>query len=146
MSRHIAAGRWRTPLFVVAIVGVIAVSVGVLVVASRTGWFVGADDGRVAVFQGRKDGVLWIGPTMVERSDLTVEDLTDADQQKVERGQDFDTKQQALRYIARLEASLTTTTTSTTTTVPAPTTLPVPTEPTTIVLPTVVPVVPPSTP
>ena len=141
------ASRWRTALFLVAILGVIVISLGVLVVASRTGWFVGQDAGRVAVFQGRRDGVLWIGPRLVQRSDLRVEDLTDADRKKVAQGVDVPSESKGQDYVARLKSSLSTTTTSTTTTVPT-TTVPTTTVPTTTVPTTTVPTapVPPSTP
>jgi hypothetical protein len=121
-----AGGRWRTPLFVLAILAVVALAVGAVAFVSRMGWVVGDDGGQVALFRGQKGGVLWIQPTLEDRSDLRVDELQPADRRKVEEGLKYGDEADARAYIANLEKRAATTTTSTTTTTT-----------TTLVLPTV---------
>ncbi|MDG2160272.1 MAG: protein phosphatase 2C domain-containing protein [Acidimicrobiales bacterium] len=42
---------------------------------ARQGWFIGSDDGDVAVFRGRPSGLLWFDPTFVEGGDLRLTGL-----------------------------------------------------------------------
>jgi serine/threonine protein phosphatase PrpC len=126
-------GRWRTPLFILAFAAVILLAVGAVAVAARRGWFVGDDNGVVALFRGQESGVLWIQPTVEKRSTLAVSDLSPAQQRVVRGGRTFPTEESARRFIENLEADATTTTTTApTTTTTAPSTVP-----TTVVLPTV---------
>jgi len=109
-------GRWRTPLFLLAIIAVILLAVGAVAVAARRGWFVGENDGVVALFRGQESGVLWIQPTVEERSGLVVTDLSPAQQRVVRDGRTFPTAESGRRYIDNLSTTTTTTTTSTTST------------------------------
>jgi len=47
----------------------------VLGLYARQGWFIGSDDGDVAVFRGRPSGLLWFDPTFVEGGDLRLAGL-----------------------------------------------------------------------
>ena len=117
------APRWRTALFVVAIVVVVAVMAGALFVYSQSGWVVAASDGVEVLKQGPRDTILFIGPKEVERfDDLPVGTLTDADRRQVERGRTFSSRAEAQVYIDGIEGRTTTTTTTTTTTMPQTTT------------------------
>ncbi|RUP37940.1 MAG: Stp1/IreP family PP2C-type Ser/Thr phosphatase, partial [Gordonia sp. (in: high G+C Gram-positive bacteria)] len=108
--------RWRTALFIVTIVAVLAVMVGALVVWSRIGWVVAADDGIVVLQQGPRERILFIGPTDVERfEDIDVASLTDADRRQVDRGRTFGSEREARAYVAGIQRHATTTTTTTTT-------------------------------
>ena len=51
---------------------ILAVAVLVLGMYAHQGWFIGSDDGDVAVFRGRPSGLLWFEPTLVEGGDLRV--------------------------------------------------------------------------
>jgi len=54
---------------------VVATLVLVLGLYARQGWFIGSDEGDVAVFRGRPSGLLWFGPTFVEGGDLRLSGL-----------------------------------------------------------------------
>jgi len=54
---------------------VVATAVLVLGLYARQGWFIGSDDGDVAVFRGRPSGLLWFDPTFVEGGDLRLAGL-----------------------------------------------------------------------
>jgi protein phosphatase len=66
----------RTTVGSVAAV-VIAVAL-VLSLYARQGWFIGDDEGDVAVFRGRASGILWFDPAFVEGGDLRVALLDDS--------------------------------------------------------------------
>ena len=51
---------------------ILAAAVLVLGMYAHQGWFIGLDDGDVAVFRGRPSGLLWCKPTLVEGGDLRV--------------------------------------------------------------------------
>jgi len=51
---------------------ILAAAVLVLGMYAHQGWFIGSDDGDVAVFRGRPSGLLWFKPTLVEGGDLRV--------------------------------------------------------------------------
>jgi protein phosphatase len=63
----------RTGLAMAAFV--VATVVLVLGLYAHQGWFIGSDDGDVAVFRGRPSGLLWFEPTLVEGGDLRVAGL-----------------------------------------------------------------------
>lgn len=54
---------------------ILAAAVLVLGMYAHQGWFIGSDDGDVAVFRGRPSGLLWFDPTLVEGGDLRVAGL-----------------------------------------------------------------------
>ncbi len=61
-----------------SVAAVVAAAVLVLSLTARQGWFIGNDDGDVAVFRGRPAGILWFDPTFVEGGDLRVSRLDDS--------------------------------------------------------------------
>jgi hypothetical protein len=80
------------------------------------------------VYKGVPDGLLWLDPTLEQRTNLRLADLRPVDAVNVRRGeQTFDSKADADAYIRRIrakgETSTTTTTTTTTTTAPTTTTI-----------------------
>ena len=84
-----------------------AVAAAVVLVAgvwSRQGWFIGSDDGDVAVFRGRPSGMLWFGPTFVEGGDLRVSLLDDSTRAAVEQTIDVGTLDEARRLIEGFRA------------------------------------------
>lgn len=125
--------RWRTVAFVAAIVAVLALAVGAVVVYARQGWFVGQRDGVVAIFRGQPGGVLWIQPTIEERTGVRVAALTEAERDDVRAGKKQADLRAARTYVDGLRSgtatTTSTTTTSTTTTTSAGTTAPPSTAP-----------------
>ena len=70
--------RWRTLVFVVAIVGVILLAVSAVLITSRRGYFVHTDRGVVALYQGQP--ILGLQPSSrLGLPRIVVADLTPAD-------------------------------------------------------------------
>ena len=88
---------------------VLAVAAAMVLVAgvwSRQGWFIGSDNGDVAVFRGRPSGMLWFGPRFVEGGDLRVSLLDDSTRAAVEQTIDVGTLEEARRLIEGFRADI----------------------------------------
>lgn len=109
---------WRSGVFVLAVVGVFVVAAFAVVWYGNSGYFVDvADDGTVAVFEGRPGGFLWFEPSLVESTGVDIDDLTPVLRDSVAGRPEFSTFDDARRYLANLADQLdrarpTTTTTS----------------------------------
>ncbi len=109
---------WTLPIVIV-----LGVAVGALAWYARSSYFVAVDQQRITIFKGVPGGILGWDPTIERRTQLTRDDLTNAQRSELEDEKKFSSLDDAERYVARLRASLDERTTpSTTTTVPAPTT------------------------
>ena len=117
----------RTLLWVVPVLLIIAIGLGAIAWYARNNYFVAANLGRVTVYKGVPGGLLWLDPTLEQRTNLRLADLRPVDAVNVRRGeQTFDSKSDADAYIRRIRAKgepSTTTTTTTTTTAPTTTTI-----------------------
>lgn len=93
---------------------------------ARGSYYVGLDDGYVAIFRGRPGGLLWFQPTVEETSKLTQSAVPDAYADAVAEGHEVTSRADAERYLANLvdtaNPSPPAATTSTTTAVPPDTT------------------------
>jgi protein phosphatase len=123
-ERASRSGRWRSIAFVAALAAVIVLALGAITVVGRAGYFLGTEGDRVVVYSGQKWGVLWFAPTVVKRTDITLDDLQEAGQLKVRSQQGGYANAAAAE--AFLQRNTTTTTTSTTTTTTTTTTTAVP--------------------
>lgn len=131
---------WRTALFLLALVTVFAVAVAAIDVVYRNQYSVIAEDDEVTILRGPLSPVLWITPTTLAPTGVSVGDLPDEIRRQVEEGRDgFSSEAAARRFVDRFKPTTTTTTTSTTV---APTTTALTTVPET----TVAAVPPPATP
>jgi len=65
----------RVALFALVFVGILGSTAGVVVWFDKASFFVGLDQGHVTIFQGRPGGLLWLKPSIVERTSLTPSDL-----------------------------------------------------------------------
>ena len=103
--------RWRTLVFVVAIVGVILLAVSAILITSRRGYFVHTDRGVVTLYQGQP--ILGVQPSnRLGLPRIVVADLTPADAKAVEDGRTFDEESDARRFVDNLVTTTTTTTTT----------------------------------
>ena len=125
-------GRWRTLVFVLALLAVFGMAFAAIAYTARSTYFVGNDRGRVVVFQGRNGSLLWFDPTIEERTEIRMGQLTDAQVEIVDANREVGSIAAARRIIDNLREAVTTTTTTTTT---APTTM----APTTTLVATTVP-------
>jgi PPM family protein phosphatase len=114
---------WRVVLFVLLLLGLGAGAVATIQWYGRSAYYVGFQGDRVAIFQGRPGGVLWIDPELVDTTDLERERVPADTTDELVAGQQYGSRAEAEDYIARLteraeRLSPTTTSTTTTTTVP----------------------------
>ncbi len=91
----------------VAALALVGIAVFAISFYARSNFYVGVDDDRVAVFQGRPDGVLWFDPTLKETTGLTVDDLTPALLDEVTANPDYNSLQGARDHIDRIIERLT---------------------------------------
>ncbi|MDP9386989.1 MAG: hypothetical protein M3Q48_03455, partial [Actinomycetota bacterium] len=115
----------RAAAFVLAVVLVLTGAVVAVAFFARGGYFVGADGDEVVIFKGRPGGLLWLEPTVVERTGVRMSELRPARVQDVRAGKEEPSVAEALRYVDNIRAEATPTTVVTTTTTavgPAPTT------------------------
>ena len=121
-SRRITA---RVIAFFAVLLLVLAGAAAAVGFYARGAYFVGLDEGRVAIFQGRPGGLLWFSPTVEERTTLTEASVPPARADDVANGHPVASLEEARIYVRNLEAipGATSSTDATTTTLaPAETT------------------------
>ena len=107
---------------ILIVLGIAAAAIGVY---ARHSYYVGTANGNVVIFKGVPGGVLGWNPTVDERTDVAVADLTQLDQERVRTNSTRGSHTTTEAFVARLRDSVTTTST-TTTTVKKPKTKPKP--------------------
>lgn len=113
---------WRLVVFVAAFVLLLGVAFLAVTYAGTRTYYVGVENGEVAIFRGRPGGVLWIEPTFEEGTGVPVSDVPPALLPEIESGKEQSTLDDAHAYVSNLKqqidelAATTTTTTSSTTT------------------------------
>jgi PPM family protein phosphatase len=126
---------WRAALFVVVLAAIVLAAAGSIWWYGRNTYYVGVDGDRVAIFRGKPGGVLWIDPTVEQRTSLKMSDVPPARREDLRAGREEATLSAARRYVANLrdqadELKQSTTTTTTSTTIaaffPPPSTAPAP--------------------
>jgi protein phosphatase len=111
---------WRVGLFVLVLAAILGIGLAAIGYYARGTYFVGFDaDGVVTIYQGKPGGVLWFDPTVVERTELTRDDVRPEVVDNLEAGIELSSLDRAQIFTVSL---VTTTTTTTTTTGPATTT------------------------
>ncbi len=95
---------FRSLLFVILVLAVAAAAAGAVWWFARNTFYVGAAGDRVAIFRGRPGGVLWIDPTLEERTGLILAAVPDERRPDVERGRTEPTLEDARDYVRSLEA------------------------------------------
>ena len=134
---------WRVAVFVLALLGVVAVILGAIVWSARNTYHVGFEGENVAIYRGKPGGVLWISPELDEETDVSRDDLPADVREAIDGDVEFGSRADAVNYLVTLESIIeereraaeaattttttTTTTTSTTTSTTAPTTTAPPT-------------------
>jgi PPM family protein phosphatase len=124
-------GRWRTAIFVVALLAVFGLAFAAIAYTARSSYFVANDRGEVVIFRGRKGGLLWFHPTIVERSGIRMGQLTDHQAELVENEKEQPDLTAAQQVLKNLRQALALPATTTTVPVTSPTTTLTVTVPTT---------------
>jgi hypothetical protein len=68
----------RVVLFIIVLLGILGGVAGFTVWFDRATYFVGIDNGNVAIFEGRPSGMLWFHPTLVTRSSTPISAVLEA--------------------------------------------------------------------
>ncbi|MEY2568852.1 MAG: family protein phosphatase [Actinomycetota bacterium] len=114
----------RVLLFAFVLLIILAGVVGAIGWYARGGYYVGVASGKVAIFQGRPDGLFWFKPTLKERTDLAANDVPSARRDDVQRGVEESSLADARAYVKNLKDQAAALEPpppeTTTTTVPAP--------------------------
>ena len=122
----------RSVLFVLVLLLILGGAAGAVWWTATSTYYVGFDGDDVAIFRGRPGGVLFLDPTLEERTDLTRADVPDNRVDDLTDGHEVSSLAAARRYVTNLEEEAappertTTTTSSTSTTAPTTTVTTVP--------------------
>jgi protein phosphatase len=124
----------RVVLFLVLLLAILGGgALAIAQYASGTYYVTAEEDGSVVIFKGKPGGVLWIDPSLEERTEFVLDDLEPAARGRIRAGVEFGSLEEARDYVQGITTTTTSTTTSTTrptttttTTVPPPTTSPAP--------------------
>ena len=117
----------RVALFALVFVGILGSTAGVVIWFDKASFYVGLDQGYVTIFQGRPGGLLWLKPSVVERTTITPADLLASNVAYLKQGMEEASYQAARNLVHSLslertvvapsESTTTTTFRATTTTV-----------------------------
>jgi protein phosphatase len=124
-------GHWRTAIFILAVLAVFGIAFAAIAYTARSTYFVANDRGEVVIFRGRKGGMLWFHPTIVERSGIRMGQLTDHQADLVDNEKEQPDLASAQRVLSNLRQALSIETTTTTVPVTVPTATQAVTAPTT---------------
>ncbi|CAB4886173.1 unannotated protein [freshwater metagenome] len=111
--------KWLTVgtfFFAFALALIATISITLIAVHERSGYFVGFDGDTVVVYKGQRDSLLWFDPTVDATSTRTRQDLDPTMVDVINTRPVFDTADQAAQFIATQVTPTTTTTTTTSTT------------------------------
>jgi protein phosphatase len=128
IHEHVTPSRRFTPrvvAFVVVLLLVLAGAAAAVGFYARGSYFVGIDEGQVAIFKGRPGGLLWFSPTVEERTSLAGASVPPARADDVANGHTVASLDEARDYVRNLQATASNRTAvtgdaSTTTTTAAP--------------------------
>ena len=111
---------WRSLAFALVVLGVVGGAFLTIQWYGSSTYFVAFDGDRVAIFQGRPGGLLWIDPELEQRTDLERDEVPARYRRALEEGSEQSSLAAARRYVLNIERDIraTTTTTTTTTTLP----------------------------
>jgi serine/threonine protein phosphatase PrpC len=115
----------RVLLWTLPVLAVLALAVGALAWYARRTHFVGVNQGKVTVFKGRPGGVLGWDPTVEDRTELDLDQLTETERSDVEENKSFGSRAGADDYVRRLERTVRERTVPPTTAPPEPTVPPI---------------------
>jgi protein phosphatase len=93
----------RVLLFTFVLLVLIAGAIAAIGWYARGGYYVGADNGQVVIYQGRPDGLFWFQPTLEERTQLALADVPPARRDDVQRGVEESSLAAARRYVQNLK-------------------------------------------
>jgi PPM family protein phosphatase len=97
---------WRQILFVVVLFAIVTAAIGSVLFAGTGTYYVGFEGDRVAIFRGQPGGVLWIEPELVERTDLTRQQVPTVLIDDLEDGLERGSVDEAREYVENLQSQV----------------------------------------
>lgn len=94
---------WRVAVFLFAFFAVVGIAIGALAVYARGTYYVGFDDNRVAVFQGRPGGVLFFDPTVEAHSNIVRSELLPVSSVQVDDKPEFGSFDEAEVFVTNVQ-------------------------------------------
>jgi protein phosphatase len=94
----------RSLLFTIVVLAVAGAAVGAVWWFARNTFYVGVAGEEVVIFRGRPGGVLWVEPTIEQRTDLLLDQVPPERRQDVEDGRTEPTLEDARDYVRALRA------------------------------------------
>jgi len=109
---------WRVVVFAIALLSVVFVVVAAILFSARNSYFVAFNNDKVAIYQGKPGGVLWMDPELQLTTDIDREDLPEDVRIAIEDKKEFGSESDVTVYVVNLKdiAAESTPTSSTTTT------------------------------
>jgi protein phosphatase len=95
---------FRSFLFVLLVLAVSGAAVGAVWWFARNTFYVGVAGDEVVIYRGRPGGVLWVEPTIEQRTNLLLAQVPAERQQDVEKGRTEPTLEDARDYVRSLRA------------------------------------------
>ena len=95
----------RVVAFVLVLLLVLGGAAAAIGFYARGSYFVGLEDGQVAIFKGRPGGLLWFAPTVERRTDLTEASVPPARADDVAEGHPVATLEEAEAYVENLRTT-----------------------------------------
>lgn len=92
----------RVVVFVVILIALLGAAVWAVGYYARGGYYVGIDHGQVTIFKGRPGGLLWIEPTVAERTTLAETKVLPAELPGLRSGHTEGSLKEARTYVANL--------------------------------------------
>lgn len=101
---HSPSGRFtfRTFLFFVAILGLIAIAAGSVVWYARASFYVGLEGQQISIYRGRPEPVLWFEPTLAERTNVSVNDVLPNEVARLQAGALQPSREAAHQFVQNL--------------------------------------------
>ncbi|MEO6571693.1 MAG: hypothetical protein ABIO83_09105, partial [Ilumatobacteraceae bacterium] len=117
------SGRFARFVLGLGVAAVLVLGFAIFAAWARSGYYVAFDEaGQVVIYQGKKDGILWFGPTREATGAYARDELDDDSVELVDLRPEFESQSSAARFVAERLAVTTTTTAPPTTTPPSTTT------------------------
>jgi PPM family protein phosphatase len=105
-SRRRRTLTWRVVLFVFAFLAVAGIALGAIIYEGTRTFYVGFDGDEVVIYRGQPGGVLWIDPTLEQRTGLLRDELPDRVIPDLTSGKEEPSLEQAEAYVERLREQI----------------------------------------
>ncbi|CAI8322285.1 MAG: Serine/threonine phosphatase stp [Acidimicrobiales bacterium AG-410-I20] len=94
---------WRVTGFFLTLFALIGIGIGSMWIYAHRGWYVGAHEERVEIFEGRPEGLLWFEPRILGIDGPPLSALRELDQSLVLEVIEVSSRQEAEDVVSRLE-------------------------------------------